>query len=216
MISLMNACISREAVLEKNIQDPKSILCAMRTTTSYFECKMKLLHKLEGMKSLTERFDMSTDPSNRYKGYHTFPTTRRVRDSFTKGKPLSVFFLNNNHNEAYVSVSLRDRDVRNLKDNDADIAYLTLTYDTENCYTSETGIQFCRFDLSNSISFAKMEDMKITDYAIMLPYMKGDQYINQYTLVYSDWDVLICDKQGVTKGLRKHCVELFNELMNMC
>jgi len=52
--------------------------------------------------------------------------------------------------------------------------------------------------------------------AIMLPYMKGDQYINQYTLVYSDWDVLICDKQGVTKGLPKHCVELFNELMNMC
>ena len=46
--------------------------------------------------------------------------------------------------------------------------------------------------------------------------MKGDQYINQYTLVYSDWDVLICDKQGVTKGLPKHCVELFNELTNMC
>lgn len=205
--------MSREAVLEKNIQDPKSILCAMRTTTSYFECKMKLLYKLEGMKSLTERFDRSTDPSNRYKGYHTFTTIRHVKDLFTKGKPLSVFFLNNFYNEAHVSVSLRDRDVRNSAEGHQNIAYLTFTYNTEDCYTSETGVQFCRFDLSNKISFARTEDMNITDYAIMLPYNKGDKYINQYTLVYSDWDVLICDKPRVTKGHPTPSMELFDDLL---
>ena len=64
-------------------------------------------------------------------------------------------------------------------------------------YTHETGMQFCRFECTEEVSSVKKSSLKIVDYALMLPYSRrGFPFQNQFTLVYSDWEVLLCDNDA--------------------
>ena len=50
--------------------------------------------------------------------------------------------------------------------------------------------------LSVLMRFHRLEktSLNLLDYALMLPYSKmGFPFQRQFTLVYSDWDVLLCD-----------------------
>ena len=65
---IRKAC--REARDENSIQDPKSILWAMRKCQMYREGKIRLLHKLTGMEFTW---------SDWYKGYHVFQISQKSR-----------------------------------------------------------------------------------------------------------------------------------------
>ena len=61
-------------------------------------------------------------------------------------------------------------------------------------YTHETGMQFCRFECTNEVSSVRKTSLNLFDYALMLPYSKmGVPFQRRSTLVYSDWDILLCD-----------------------
>jgi len=60
-----------------------------------------------------------------------------------------------------------------------------------------TGMQFCRFECTEEVSSVKKSSLKIVDYALMLPYSRrGFPFQKQFTLVYSDWEVLLCDNDA--------------------
>ena len=43
----------------------------------------------------------------------------------------------------------------------------------------------------------KRSSLKIVDYVLMLPYSRrGFPFQKQFTLVYSDWEVLLCDNDA--------------------
>ena len=47
------------------------------------------------------------------------------------------------------------------------------------------------------MSSVKKSSLKIVDYALMLPYSRrGFPFQKQFTLVYSDWEVLLCDNDA--------------------
>ena len=49
-------------------------------------------------------------------------------------------------------------------------------------------------------------------YALMLPFKKNSvPFQKQYTLVYHDWDVLVCDDTLQNKGFPVIDKELFND-----
>ena len=55
-------------------------------------------------------------------------------------------------------------------------------------------MQFCRFECTNEVSSVEKTSLNLLDYALMLPYSKmGFPFQRQFILVYSDWDVLLCD-----------------------
>ena len=57
-----------------------------------------------------------------------------------------------------------------------------------------TGMQFCHFECTEMVSLVKKFSLKIVDYTLMLPYARrGFPLQKQFTLVYSDWEVLLCD-----------------------
>lgn len=79
-----------------------------------------------------------------------------------------------------------------------------------------SGVHFCSFK-EGSVQTIKKEDLnaRIGDYALMLPLtVAGNRFAKQFTLVYSDWEVLRTDIQEKNKG--RPCVDklLFNELLS--
>ena len=86
---ILNTC--REARDENSIQDPKSILWAMRKCQMYREGKIRLLHKLTGMDFLNREYvSVSTRP-DWYKGYHVFQNKSEVKDRFRSGEKSPAF-----------------------------------------------------------------------------------------------------------------------------
>jgi len=209
-----NVTSYREAKEEKQIQDPKSTLHAMRKNASYFESKLRLLHKLNGLHSLQSEYFPNDKSRDWFRGYYTFSNQATVRKLFRRGKPLSCFCLDENHHELHVAV-LGGDDIPIEERLESSIYYLTFTYDTNKNFTSETGMHFCQFKLQEGVRCGEKAKMKISDFAIMLPYIRDTEYIEQYTLIYSDWEVLICGgKDQRPKGQTPICERLFESVMN--
>ena len=75
-----------------------------------------------------------------------------------------------------------------------EVTFLSFHYPTLQMNTHETGMQFCRFECTNEVSSVRKTSLNLLDYSLMLPYSKmGFLFQRQFTLVYSDWDVLLCD-----------------------
>ena len=64
-------------------------------------------------------------------------------------------------------------------------------------YIHNTGMQFCHFVCTDEVSLVKESSLNIVDYALMLPYSRR-RFLFQslFTLVYSDWEVLLCDNNS--------------------
>jgi hypothetical protein len=80
----------------------------------------------------------------------------------------------------------------------------------------EAGVHFCKFEMSEGITTKSLDELNPSNYAIILPYFRqnGDrprEYIKQYTLVYSDWEVLRIDLPEKRKGPAYICEKLFKE-----
>lgn len=186
---ILNTC--REARDENSIQDPKSILWAMRKCQLYREGKIRLLHKLTGMEFLNREYVSASTRPDRYKGYHVFQNKSEVEDRFKSGKPLSCFRLDGDCNAVHVAFTRGEPEQRG---DEHEVTFLSFRYHTSQMYTHETGMQFCRFECTNEVSSVRKTSLNLLDYALMLPYSKmGFPFQRQFTLVYSDWDVLLCD-----------------------
>ena len=183
---IRNTC--REARDKNSIQDPKSILWAMRKCQMYREGKIRLLHELTGMEFLNREYVSVFTWPDRYKGYHVFQNKSEVEDRFRSGEPLSCFRLDGDCNAVHVAFTRGEPEQRG---DEHEVTFLSFCYHTLQVYTHETGMQFCRFECTNEVSSVRKTSLNLLDYELMLPYSKmGFPFQRQFTLVYSDWDVI--------------------------
>jgi hypothetical protein len=192
----------------------------MRNDSLYFEGKLRLLHKLRGLESLYDVYRQ--DGRNAIDGiysshvsttkmYHTFSTKAKVLEWFHGGNPLSCFCIDNDYHVIHVSVRMGDC-LEMKKDDNEDFAYMSFTYNIHDLYDCETGVHYCKFRYQGTAT-AKKSDLNFTDYALMLPFDRKGEFLEQYTLIYSDWEVLIGDENNV-KGETPLSEELYTDLLN--
>ena len=206
---------NREAKEENSIRKPKSLLWKMQKSTSYFEGKLRLLYKMKGLNSLYDKYKESIELVPRVLQppmFHTFSKRKHVMDSFEDGKPLSCFCLDNNYRKIHVAVALGDcLENKNEGDN---FAYLTFDYNVQIYFRREAGVHFCQFKLTDEKpTTANKSSLNFTDYAVMLPFKNKGTFCNQYTLIYSDWEVLICEGDDV-KGQTPVSCDLYKDVVN--
>lgn len=206
---------NREAKDENAIRQPKSLLWKMRKSTSYFEAKLRLLYKMKGLDSLYDKYKESIELETRVRQpsmFYTFPKRKDVMDSFEVGKPLSCFCLDNNYLKIHVAVALGDCS-ENKKEGD-NFAYLTFDCKVQQWFQRELGVHFCMFRLEDDKpTTANKSSLNFTDYALMLPFKKKGSFCKQYTLIYSDWEVLICEGDNV-KGQTPVSCDLYEDVVN--
>ena len=206
---------NREAKEENSIRKPKSLLWKMQKSTSYFEGKLRLLYKMKGLNSLYDKYKESIELVHRVQQppmFYTFSKRKHVMDSFEDGKPLSCFCLDNNYRKIHVAVALGDcLENKNEGDN---FAYLTFDYNVQIYFRREAGVHFCQFKLMDEKpTTANKSSLNFTDYAVMLPFKNKGTFCNQYTLIYSDWEVLICEGDDV-KGQTPVSCDLYKDVVN--
>lgn len=196
----------REAKEENGIRKPKSILHAMTTDPSYFEPKMRLLQTITGLDFLEEEF---TSEENRIErndsvvGYKIFDSLDTVTNRFEKGKSLSCFCINNRRDEVYIAFKVPKQPFE-------DITYVTVKVKYEE--KEEAGVHFRRFEIQQGTNKIKRGSPSITDFAIMLPFWYKNHFNRQYTLIYSDWDVMRNDLD-VGKGPTPVSQSLFADII---
>ena len=157
--------------------------------------KLRLLHKLLGMKNLARHYDGERSSSERlwYTGYHVYSNREQVMNLFNKGKPLCCVIFPENGNEICVAHYSGVAD---------DITCVVFS----SCHpvVEDTGVVFITLNVrgSRKVTASKQERKKVGQFnAIMLPYLKGNKpHESMYTLVFSDWDVLHVTDKKLTKG----------------
>ena len=123
-----------------------------------------------------------------------FPIKSAVENRFLKGEPLSCFYLDGSCNEVCGAFN---RDNPEQRGDECVVTFLSYRYHTSQMYTHDTGIQFCNVVCPHKVSSVKKSSLDIVDYALMLPYSRrGILFQYQFTLVYSDWEVLLCDNNA--------------------
>ena len=70
----------------------------------------------------------------------------------------------------------------------------------------EAGVHFREFEIQGTGEIER-GSTRITDFAIMLPYWNKNRFIRQYTLIYSDWDVLRDGLQGPTQKTKLSLIQ---------
>jgi len=188
---------------ERMIEGPKQVLVSMRKTQSYRLTKMKLLHKLMGVEWLGLAFRSAGIDRDWFKGYHIYNSQEEVLDRFSSGRPLSCFVKE--PGSAIVHVVYSDGSLYG-------VCIVSFEYKTTRYFKQDMGVHFCEFttvkDENRDLVIEKFDNKKdladdIETYAIMLPYQFDKRkFICQYTLIYHDWDVLLCNRHdGVSKGI---------------
>lgn len=188
----------------------------MRKDQQYRETKLKLLHKLKGLRMVGEYFKQGKEGvRDWFKGYHVYGSKDEVIASLTKGEPLSCFVTKRATTEEVQEVH-----VAFTHDRSETVSYLTIEYNTSTLFQQECGVQFCRFackkDGANNavVTHTLPADLQIVDYALMLPYhKKGFSFASQFTLVYEDWEVLRCT-DAVKKGRAAVEEEVFHCILS--
>lgn len=184
----------------------------MRKDVSYFCTKLEKLHKSNGLRFLKEEYS-EKPKNNRYKGYHCFKDRGEVKMRYDEGKPLSCFVLDGNFDQVHVAYNTNFRSSTR-----GNITYTTFKYKTSDLHKKEAGVHFCRFALQDEDSTKSVDTLNITHYALMLPYLHpstNGAFEKQFTLVYSDWDVLRCDLPEKKKGKVSTRNNLFNNISDL-
>ena len=181
----------------------------MTKDPSYFESKMRLLQRITGLEFLEEEFSSkagNTPRNDIFIGYKVFDSKTTVQNRFTQGNALSCFCIDSKRDRVHVAFKVAKQDY-NL------ITYVTIFMRYE--LKEEAGVHFREFEIQGTGEIER-GSTRITDFAIMLPYWNKNRFIRQYTLIYSDWDVLRNDGlQGrPTKGPTPVSKMLFAEIMN--
>jgi len=200
----MNAAYNREAREENGIRTPKSVMPRLQKQVAYFKSKMTLLHKMFGLDCLADSLVDNPQQQHRYKGHHTYSSLDEVLDKFRSGKPLSGFCLENNYDRIHVAYN-RHKDM---------VSYTTFTFKDEDLPHESCGVYYDRFYHSGEELTASESTLKISAYGMMLPFKKNKDYARQFTIIYSDWEVLICIEGKKCKGQVPVSKSLFSEVIN--
>ena len=185
----------------------------------YFMTKLSVLHRTTELNNLDRFFsDEKTESRDVYRGFHIFPSKSVVMSRYKEGKPLSCFVLNNHKDEVHVPFFEKNDRSQNQ------LSYATFSYDTTVATIKESGVHFCKFVCEDTHSAVDRNVINITDYAIMLPYFREQTnnrprlYQYQYSLIYSDWEVLQIDlppnhkKKGPATAECKEILEFIRHL----
>ena len=140
-----------------------------------------------------------------------FKSQEEVLGKFIAGDPLSCFVKEAGSATVYVAYSGTRRNSVNC---------MSFRYYTSDLYQQEMGVHFCRFraimvenehlvieEFNNKNDLSGCIDL----HAVMLPYKKDGTFSSQYTLIYHDWEVLLC---GRTDGVSKDIPSLQRSLFN--
>lgn len=172
----------------------------MRKTVNYLVSKLRRIHRIAGIKLLERAFpdEEDSEPIRRLNySFFTFQSIEEVTKRYTNGQPMSCFVVDGDNNHVNVAV----QSGRNIPM----VCFVTFSYDIHQCPKKEWGIHFCQFKQEPGIHTRPIDELNITGSAIMLPYFRLDGeltrlYMQQFTLIYSDWDVLRLDLPIEKKG----------------
>ena len=190
--------------------------------------KLRLLHKLLGMKSLARHYDGERSSSERlwYTGYHVYSNQEQVMNLFSEGKPLCCVMFPANANEICVAHYSGNSDVVEF------VVFSSFCPDSvevevdtvSSCQPGpvqvevDTGVVFFKIKAlgSREANVSKQKLNKEVQFnAIMLPYLKDNKpHESMYTIVLSDWDVLDVTDNQLTKGPVRIAENLHLDLLN--
>lgn len=162
-----------------------------------------------GLKSLEEAYcTKEAAARDWFRGYHCFTKKTEVFNRFSTGCPLSCFILDGD--TSHVHIAYHDNDSA------GHLTYATFKCAKTTMHIKESGVHFCKFVKTNEETKSRKADLNITDFALMLPYMHPKMqerygFQMQFTLIYSDWEVLLCD-QEVLKGQASLDESLFGNI----
>ena len=204
----------REARDERQIGPAKDVLNAYRKDQTYRETKMRLLHRLEWIDRLSTFYnDGNTKERQWFKGYHVYKSKEEVIQRFRDQKTLSCF---SEGDDDMVHVAINVPGQRRRGEDDY-VSYLRIQYCSNIDIHQDTGVHFCKFELSEDVKRRKKIDLQPGSglrYALMLPLLtdqKGSGY-TRFTLVYWDWEVLTVKHFEKKKGRVGVENELFKDV----
>lgn len=152
---------------------------------------MRLLHKLAGVELLSDLF-ADDEPNVRewFKGSFRFESWKDILARYASGQPLSCAASTENDRHFHICYYADDYDL---------IKYVTVEAFPAANFVEVMGVIFCRFEFVTDeegqvkVDTVTKKDFKhrVSSHALMLPYKKdGENFQNNFTLVYHDWDVL--------------------------
>ena len=174
---------------------------------------MLLLQKQTGIEWMRQAYN-NNPSSNRewFKGQFRYSTKEKIVNRFMEGESLSCFLSQQCATEIHIAFYGGQSDV---------ISYLTLEYDTsDGSFVQDVGVHYCNFSIKKEVgsndALVTTDKKEIVQnmmdyYALLLPYKKENLQDNTFTLIYHDWDVLVCDDKDNVKGLPRPDVGVFSK-----
>ena len=190
-----------ESVCERFIQMVKPyLLVNMRKTTTYFQSKLTLIHKMNTvdlMKTQLKGGTIGESTRGRGKGYYRYKSLDEIQTIIGKGKPLSAFKVQQMPPNVLWLAFGRTREMINV------IA-------VECAPTSQAGLcglesTACSLSLEKQMQVEKeVLPTIITSHAILFPTktIEGG-FDKEYAIVFDDWDVASGDGTKGEECLRK-------------
>ena len=190
-----------EGSRERFIQEVKRVLLSLRKTQTYLSKKLILLHKMTAFNWMINQFDIPDDTHYKPRLFYVYKSKNSILEKFRSGDCISGFHLEEYPQQVNVAYA----------DGRFNIHFMAFTFSFGVSRVSLCGMFYCKFSEIDMppIRTTKKEVFDITDIgALMVPYSdpKTD-FNNQYSIVYSDWDVLRSNGQ---KGLPELCRGMFN------
>jgi len=168
-------------------------MVSMRRTQSFRETKLRLLHKLAGIEWLSDLFT-DDEPSARdwFKGSFRYESWKEILGRYASGQPISCAASVDNDRHFHICYYAGDYEAMN---------YVTVEALPAANFVEVMGVIFCRFEFVAEDGKVKVHTVskkdfkhRISSHALMLPYKRvGENFQNNFTLVYHDWDVLACN-----------------------
>jgi hypothetical protein len=181
----------------------------MRKTVDYLCGKLAVCHKRYGLRAIEQ--DIKLEPFRwKWKGHHIFANHDEIMDRFHAGKALSCFCRSNELDKVHVAFRHEETDKETIR-------YTSFSYNPSSLPTCETGVHFCRFECVGNLDQIEEEEVKDSLGALMLGNTSGAHHVfqQQYTLMYEDWDVLLCYDHCDKKGFALPDRSLFNSLLEL-
>ena len=168
----------------------------MRRTETYRTNKLRLLHKLLGMRNLARHYDGERSLSERlwYTGYYVYSNEKQVMNLFSKGKPLCCTIFPANANQICVAHYSGNSDVvefvvfSSFRPDPVEVEVDTVS----SCQPGpvevevDTGVVFFKINAlgSRKAKVSKQKLKKEVQFnAIMLPYLKDNKpHESMYTM----------------------------------
>ena len=161
---------------------------------------MLLVQKLTAMDFMRNMFQGDVPVRDWFSGIFRHKEMKEVQTRFLNGEPISVFQLPGDSDTTFHAAF-------NAGTHDL-ISYVTMTATQGDMFAQEIGLHFCRFSMEKELGETVVKTIQKSQlgsaitYGLMLPYVpKHISFQRQYTVVFWDWEVLLCDNNSSSKGL---------------